>query len=138
MPEYCAYLQLEVTETAALENLEFARKQMQMLGKLGVKFSLDDFGTGYSSLSMIKELPLNELKIDRSFIQSMLTDSGAKTIVESVINIAKGYRLVVVAEGVEEQEEFDALVSLGCSEVQGYLLSRPLTITLLTELLDQY
>ncbi|WP_119395878.1 putative bifunctional diguanylate cyclase/phosphodiesterase [Salinibius halmophilus] len=135
LPDYSQYLQLEVTETAALENLEFARSQMVRLGRLGLRFSLDDFGTGYSSLSMIKELPLHELKIDRSFISSMLNEHGARTIVESVINIAKGYKLVVVAEGVEHEEEFALLASLGCSEVQGYLLAKPMPIDALQQLL---
>ena len=96
------------------------------LSALGCKLSLDDFGTGYSSLAYLQRLPMDELKVDRSFIMAMTTDQSAAVVVRSIVKLAHNLGLSVVAEGVESQAAFDALRELGCDVVQGYLLGRPM------------
>ena len=91
-----------------------------------MRISVDDFGTGYSSLAILSRLPIDELKIDRSFVSPMLTDESDLIIVRSTINLAHDLRLRVIAEGVEDAETLDRLASLGCDLVQGFHLSRPL------------
>ena len=98
---------------AALEVLE-------QVAAIGCKLSLDDFGTGYSSLAYLQQLPIDELKIDRSFVLAMIRDDNAAVIVRSVVKLAKGLGLSVVAEGVESEAAFTALRALGCDQVQGY------------------
>jgi EAL domain-containing protein (putative c-di-GMP-specific phosphodiesterase class I) len=100
---------------------------------MGVQLSIDDFGTGYTSLASIKHLPINEIKIDRSFITTMLKDQKNAMIVRSVIELGRNFGLTVVAEGVETQEVFDALVALGSDEVQGYFICRPQACTILND-----
>ena len=121
-------LKLELTETALLDNIESTIERMNALREAGVLFSLDDFGTGYSSLAYLSRLPLDELKIDRSFIVSAEQDQGAWSIVEAIIDVARSLGLTVVAEGVEKQSELDRLRTIGCPVYQGYYFSRPLVI----------
>ena len=97
-----------------------------------------DFGTGYSSLSYLKHLPINTLKIDRTFIMDILSDDYDKNIVNTVITMAHGMDLKVIAEGVETQQQFDLLNEMGCDEIQGYLLSRPVPADEITELLKKF
>lgn len=118
-------LELELTESLLLENIEDAIGTMTVLKKLGIRFSLDDFGTGYSSLNYLKDLPLDSLKIDQSFVRDMLSNSDDAAIVETVITLAKSLRLSVIAEGVEEAQQADFLHELGCDLLQGYFFGRP-------------
>jgi len=118
-------LMLEVTESAIVLDPKRAEENLVTLSRMGVLLSIDDFGTGYTSLSSIKRLPINEIKIDKSFVTNMLTDKKDAMIVRTVIDLGHNFGLTVVAEGVETKEVLDALAALGCDEVQGYFISRP-------------
>lgn len=118
-------LTLEVTENALLEDREASHAVLTELRQLGIRVSLDDFGTGYSSFAYLKDIPADELKIDRSFVMGMSSDQGDRKIVEHTIDIAKSFGLSVVAEGVENQQVLDELRRLGCDFGQGYFISRP-------------
>ncbi|WP_253449190.1 EAL domain-containing protein [Halomonas sp. Y3] len=118
-------LKLEVTESLFLEGREAARERMLRLREYGVRFSLDDFGTGYSSLAYLKRLPLDQLKIDQSFVCDLLEDEASEAIVASTIALAQSLRLEVVAEGVENEAQRDWLLAHGCRTFQGYLFARP-------------
>lgn len=124
LPAQC--LILEVTEMALMLNPEASLLQVQKLSALGVKFALDDYGTGYSSLAYIRDLTLMCLKIDRSFISNMLSNSADQVIVESTINMAHSLGLRVVAEGIEDLETATALKDMGCDVAQGYYFARPM------------
>jgi EAL domain-containing protein (putative c-di-GMP-specific phosphodiesterase class I) len=99
---------------------------LSALGDLGVRLVLDDFGTGYSSLSQLRDLPLDALKIDRSFVAGICTEAADRAIVEAIVSMAAALRLEVVAEGVETAEQLHVLEDLGCDLLQGYFLGRPL------------
>jgi EAL domain-containing protein (putative c-di-GMP-specific phosphodiesterase class I) len=118
-------LTLEITESAFPENTRLLSATLDQLGQLGVRLSVDDFGTGWSSLSKLKELPVQELKIDRSFVFALAEDATDQTIVRSILDLARSLNLTVVAEGVETPEVLDLLDSLGCPLAQGYLFSKP-------------
>jgi diguanylate cyclase (GGDEF)-like protein len=119
-------LRLELTETDLLGDAEAAKVVLEELRALGVALAIDDFGTGFASLSQLRELPFEELKIDRSFVTNLDTDPQARHIVDSVMELAHGLGLTVTAEGVETRAVLDVLVSVGCDVVQGYFFSRPL------------
>ena len=121
-------LKLELTESILVENIEDVIAKMELLKENGVRIALDDFGTGYSSLSYLKRLPLEQLKIDRSFINDILFDVASGSIVETVISLGRAMGLVVMAEGVETAEQREFLAQLGCYTFQGYLLSKPLPL----------
>ena len=121
-------LKLEFTESVLLDNLEGAIEKMGALSKLGIRFSIDDFGTGYSSLAYLKRLPLDEIKIDRSFIRDITTDPSDANLVETIISMASRLGLKVVAEGVETAEQLQFLMDSGSRNFQGYLFSRPLPV----------
>ena len=118
-------LMLEVTESAIILDPKRAEENLMTLSSMGVLLSIDDFGTGYTSLASIKRLPVNEIKIDKSFVTHMLTDKKDAMIVRAVIDFGHNFGLTVVAEGVETQEVLDALTALGCDEAQGYFISKP-------------
>jgi diguanylate cyclase (GGDEF)-like protein len=120
-----ARLEFEITESTVLVDPTRSKLVLDRLSAMGVKLSIDDFGTGYSSLAYLKRLPLNELKIDRSFVMHMLENEDDAVIVRSTIDLARNLGLEVVAEGVEDAPTWDALASLGCDVAQGYFLSRP-------------
>ncbi len=122
VPASC--LQLEVTEGSLFTDSDAAASTLVQLDAMGVTLSLDDFGTGYSSLGHLRRLPVSELKIDRSFVQRMGDDPRDAAIVRSVVDLARGLGMQVVAEGVEDQRTWDALQALGCDTAQGWLLSR--------------
>ncbi|MDP5142104.1 bifunctional diguanylate cyclase/phosphodiesterase [Rheinheimera baltica] len=116
---------LEVTESVIAENIDASIQQMGRIRAMGVRFSLDDFGTGYSSLSYIRQLPIDELKIDRSFVNTLLSDAETRSIVKIILLLADVLKLDVIAEGIEQEEQWQALQEMGCSGFQGYLFSRP-------------
>ena len=124
-------LMLEVTESAIVLDPKRAEENLVTLSRMGTLLSIDDFGTGYTSLASIKRLPINEIKIDQSFVTRMLTDKKDAMIVRTVIELGHNFDLTVVAEGVETKEVLDALAALGCDQVQGYFISKPLPSDLL-------
>jgi len=119
-------LQLEITETAALLDLQTSTHLMRQLSHRGLRFSIDDFGTGYSSLAMIKDLPINELKIDRSFVTHISSHPRSAAIIKAMIELARTFDISVVAEGVETHAQQQLLQDMGCSEAQGWLLASPM------------
>jgi diguanylate cyclase (GGDEF)-like protein len=121
-------LKLELTEGMLVTNIEEVVVKMKTLKTLGVSFSLDDFGTGYSSLSYLKRLPLDQLKIDQSFVRDILGDANDAAIARTVIGLADSMGLAIIAEGVETQEQRQFLAGEGCIAYQGYLFSRPVSI----------
>ncbi len=127
-------LELEVTESAFMEDMDDVIKQLTEVRKLGVSVSLDDFGTGYSSLSYLKNLPADLLKIDRSFINELPQSKQSKTIVESLIHLAHELSIEVIAEGVENEQQLHYLQELGCDYFQGFLFHYPLHTDRLLEL----
>jgi len=130
-------LKLELTESMLLESVEKAITLMNALKEIGVTFCLDDFGTGYSSLQYLKRLPIDQLKIDQSFIRDIVTDSGDKVIVHTIIAVAKTFEIGVIAEGVETEEQRQLLLDSGCTQYQGYLFGKPMPINQFEELLKQ-
>jgi diguanylate cyclase (GGDEF)-like protein/PAS domain S-box-containing protein len=130
-------LTLEITEGTLVKNLEAANGKIRLLNRLGVRFSIDDFGTGFASISYLRRLPLNELKIDRSFIRDILIDARDANLVQTIITMAQQMGLDIVAEGVEDQAQFDFLRQQGCTLFQGDFFSSPLTPSLMTDKLEQ-
>jgi EAL domain-containing protein (putative c-di-GMP-specific phosphodiesterase class I) len=126
-------LEIEITETIALQQGDEVSGQLQALRRDGVTLTCDDFGTGYASLSFLKSFPVDRLKIDQSFIRNVTQDSVDAAIVRSVINVGQSLRIGVVAEGVENNAQREFLLANGCVEAQGYLYGRPMSADLLTE-----
>ena len=131
-------LTLEVTESAIVRDMDLAIDFLNEMVSMGINISIDDFGTGYSSFSYFKHIPASELKIDRSFVKNMLNDKVDLHIVKSIINMAHGFGLKVVAEGIEDEETYQVMISLGCDVAQGYYVSEPLSQTQFIEWLNQY
>jgi EAL domain-containing protein (putative c-di-GMP-specific phosphodiesterase class I) len=124
-----ALLKLEITESLLLEDVDNAARRMDELKqRLGVGLSLDDFGTGYSSLAYLKRLPLDQVKIDRSFVRDIGDDPNDAAIAEAIVALGRSFDLAVVAEGVETAAQWNALIELGCAGFQGYLFGKPETI----------
>ena len=121
-----AALRLEVTESTLMADVARAQEVLARLAALGVSIAVDDFGTGYSSLAHLKRLPVDELKIDRSFVRHMAEDATDRAIVTSTVALGHSLGLQVVAEGVEDRQTQQMLVGIGCDAAQGYYLSRPL------------
>ena len=130
-------LELELTESLLLENTEKVVAVMNALKAIGVRLSLDDFGTGYSSLQYLKRLPLDQLKIDQSFVSGLAADERDKEIVRTIIAMAESLNLDVIAEGVETEEQQKILSDKGCPYYQGYLFSKPVPIDQFEALLKQ-
>jgi EAL domain-containing protein (putative c-di-GMP-specific phosphodiesterase class I) len=119
------HLKLELTESLLLHRIDEVIAKMTRLKARGLAFALDDFGTGYSSLSYLHRLPLDELKIDKSFVRNLPTDRHSAAIAETIIVLGRTMGLAVLAEGVETEAERDLLIRLGCETFQGYLFGRP-------------
>ena len=130
-------LELEVTETGLLEDISTAAQHLLCLRRSGALIAIDDFGTGYSSLSYLKSLPLDKIKIDKSFVQDLLEDEDDATIVRAIIQLGKSLGMQVIAEGVETAEQEAYIIAQGCHEGQGYLYSKPLPARELTLFLKQ-
>jgi len=130
-------LDAEITEGALVGDSSVAIHKLKMLRAAGVRIAIDDFGTGYSSLSRLAHLPIDTLKIDRSFIGEMTADARSRRLVSIIVSIARAFNLVVVAEGVESQVQLDTLWQLGCDQSQGYLHSKPLPMQAFAALLGQ-
>ena len=133
-----ALLELEITESMIVGDPQRARGVLEGLNDLGVTVAIDDFGTGYSSLAYLRELPVDEIKIDRSFVLEMKGDRSGETIVRSIIDLAHNLGLRAVAEGVEDQGLLTRLTELGCDTAQGYHISRPLPAERLEQWLESY
>ncbi|ENB9665738.1 EAL domain-containing protein [Pseudomonas putida] len=130
-------LELEVTETGLMEDISTAGQHLLSLRRSGALIAIDDFGTGYSSLSYLKSLPLDKIKIDKSFVQDLLDDDDDATIVRAIIQLGKSLGMQVIAEGVETAEQETYIVAQGCHEGQGYHYSKPLSARELTHFLKQ-
>jgi len=128
-----SWLGLEITESMLMVDPERALKSLTRLRNMGVSLSIDDFGTGYSSLAYLQRLPVYAVKIDQSFVRDMSLDLSSRAIVEATVDLAHRLGLKVVAEGVETQDSYDLLRSIGCDAAQGYLLARPLAASALTK-----
>ena len=120
------WLELEITETYAMQDADFTLAILKELKRLGVRISMDDFGTGYSSLSQLKHFPIDTLKIDRSFVKDLASDPKEEAIVAAIIVLAHSLGMDVVAEGVETPEELMIVKKHHCDKIQGYLFSRPI------------
>jgi EAL domain-containing protein (putative c-di-GMP-specific phosphodiesterase class I) len=123
-----ARLKLELTESIVLDDVADTIAKMQAIRQLGVSFSLDDFGTGYSSLAYLTQLPLNQLKIDQSFVRNIGTKETDATIIQTIIGMANNLGMEVIAEGVETQTQRDFLEANGCTLYQGYLFGKPVPL----------
>lgn len=130
-------LMLEITESTLVQNIELVRNQMLELSKQGLSFSIDDFGTGYSSLRYLKELPINELKIDRYFVEEITKEEHEVAIVNTIIEMAKALGVETVAEGIENEQQLRYLARKGCNYFQGFYFSKPLTVEKWLELFDE-
>lgn len=130
-------LDLEITESVAIENLDNTLQLINRLKDHGVRFSLDDFGTGYSSLNYLKNLPINHLKIDKHFVQNVAEGGFEEVVVKAIIDIAHSMDLVIIAEGIEEKQQLDILKGYGCDLAQGYYYSRPIPAVELYALLEK-
>ena len=128
-------LQLELTESLIMENAGETIKVLEALRDRGVQLVVDDFGTGYSSLSYLKRLPVDQIKVDKSFVQDVLHDEFAVAIIRAIVAMARSLRLLVTAEGVEQQAQLELLRELGCTEVQGFLYAPPMPLDELKEFL---
>lgn len=124
-------IRLELTENLLIKNTQETLDKIKELHHLGISLSIDDFGTGYSSLAYLKQLSINELKIDKSFTKNLLNDTNDLIIIETIISIGKKFNLDVIAEGVESKEEYQKLLSMGCKHFQGYFFGKPVSANFL-------
>jgi EAL domain-containing protein (putative c-di-GMP-specific phosphodiesterase class I) len=124
LPPSC--LEIEITENILMTDIENTRRLLQKLCALGVRISIDDFGTGYSSLAYLKQLPLNALKIDKSFVRDMTNDGNGAAIVRTIVDLAHNLGHEVVAEGVEDERTLELLRQYRCDCAQGFYLARPM------------
>jgi len=116
----------EITESAVMDDIEATQLTLEDMARIGVFLSIDDSGTGYSGVSYLRQLPVRQLKIDRSFVSDLETSNDARAIVDAVVNLAHALGLKVVAEGVETEGQRDILLDLGCDELQGFFFARPM------------
>ena len=129
------YIEFEITERMVIKKVNESFIKLEMLRRKGIKVSIDDFGIGYSSLSYIVKLPIDSIKIDRSFVEQLHYSKQAKTIINTIINLCMSLELQVVAEGIEHKEELDYLFDCNCDIGQGYFFSKPVSIDEIKKLL---
>ena len=129
-------IEFEITESAAIDDIEATLSAINQLRQEGAKVVLDDFGTGYSSLNYLRQLPVEIVKIDKSFIQDLLDNPSSQKIVKAVIDLAHALGLTVHAEGIEKPEQKEQLKAMGCDRLQGFLLGRPMPLQELLQWLD--
>jgi len=129
-------IDLEVTETALIQDFDVANESLRTLKALGVGISLDDFGTGYSSLSYVQQLPIDRIKIDRSFIRDVETKPSCRAIVKSVIDLCRNLKLTCVVEGMETREQVRVLRALGCTTMQGYFFGKPMPASAVLDFIE--
>jgi len=122
-----ADVEVELTESMLMTNPKQVIRQLERVRKFGVEVAVDDFGTGYSNWAYLKKLPASTVKLDQSLISGLCTNKNDKTLVKTLIGLAKGLGYRVVAEGVEDEEVLDLLTQWGCSEAQGYLIAKPMS-----------
>lgn len=130
-------IELEITETILVKDFARMAKKLEILHEYGIQTAIDDFGTGYSSFSYLRSLPIHTIKIDKSFVDSMLKDKTGNIIVESIVSMVNKLGYETIAEGVEQQEQFDYLKKIGCEYIQGFLLGRPMPGEQIEELLEK-
>ena len=135
IPGHC--LEIEITENTIMNDMDSVVHKLKELSKKGIYIAIDDFGTGYSSLSYLHKLPIQTLKIDRAFIKEVNMKHSRNSIINTIVAMAKGLNLNVIAEGVETQQQLDYLQEIDCSEAQGFLFGKPLTADIITQLLIQ-
>ena len=121
-------LMIEITESLFIEDFKQTDTLLKLLRSDGFGIALDDFGTGYSSLSVLRELPINEVKVDKSFVRDILDDANDRMLIKSIIGIGKSLKIPVLAEGVESEEQVEVLKEFGCDRLQGYFYQRPLRL----------
>ena len=131
-----ALLQLEITESMVMRNVARAIKVLEIIRSRGMRLAIDDFGTGYSSMSLMKQFPVDTIKIDRSFVRDLPDDAEDRAIAQAIISMGKALGMTIVAEGVETIEQADFLRAHGCDEMQGFLFSRPVAPDLVPALVD--
>ncbi|MBE5874666.1 MAG: bifunctional diguanylate cyclase/phosphodiesterase [Lachnospiraceae bacterium] len=129
-------IELEITESILIEDSEVVTEKLKILKNYGIRISLDDFGTGFSSLSYLKTLPINTLKIDKSFIDTVLSDSATRVITESIVDMVKSLGFESIAEGVEDEQQYKYLHAIGCDVIQGYFLGKPLPASEMEKLIQ--
>lgn len=130
-------LELEITESAVMEDVEAVIATFERLTALGLSLSIDDFGTGYSSLSYLRRFRVAKMKIDRSFVVDLSTSADARAVAASIVGLGRGLGLKIVAEGIEDQDQFDRLALLGCDEAQGWLFSKALPLNAFTDFITR-
>ena len=128
-------IELEITESVFIEDMDDVIEKMNTLREMGIRFSMDDFGTGFSSLSYLRTLPIDTLKIDKTFIDNVVTDSPTRMIAETIIDMGKKLGFHTIAEGVEEEVQFDVLRDIGCDNIQGFYMGKPMVSEKIEELL---
>jgi EAL domain-containing protein (putative c-di-GMP-specific phosphodiesterase class I) len=129
-------VKLEITENTLMQDIEIIIPKLKQIQSMGVRIAIDDFGTGYSSLAYLQQFPINTLKIDRSFVSDIRAEQGGASIVDAIVAMARGLRLDLVAEGVENRTQLRYLQQQGCEEVQGFIFSPPVPATDLVALLE--
>lgn len=120
-------LELEITESLLMDNVEDNIRILESINQLGVRFAMDDFGTGYSSLSYLRQFPISKLKVDRSFVNDITDDPDDEAIIRAIIAMGQTLKLKIIAEGVENHQQLMLLQAMGCNSYQGYFFSKPLT-----------
>jgi len=129
-------INFEITESAVIKNVDLTRRNIELLKDIGVGIHIDDFGTGYSSLSILRDLPLDVIKVDKSFVAAMDTDAGARQIVEAIAELSHKMKLKTIAEGVESREQADTLREMGIDYLQGFYFSKPVRIDAFRQILE--
>jgi len=124
---------LEITENTLIEDMDRICATLKYIHDIGICISLDDFGTGYSSLSIIRNLALDEIKIDKSFVDHVVADATSLRMVKNIVAIGRNYEVTIIAEGVESEQQFNCLIGIGCDLFQGYLFSKPINADMLLQ-----